>query len=243
MPELPALLVDAVDRADATLVAGGYRAVSVSAERVRAWLRFRGLAYLDPTAPTAPELRDLDRTADTVIARAAALSGAMGGAAGIAGAPSIPPEALGTAILVLRMAQRLCVVYGFDPATDRGQMALARGLAAAWEVELPETGAFGLRVSDLPALFRPGASPRAVGGRLVKAMTMGAVSWVAYRLTRFVPLVSAPVHALDNRSKVEAAGRRMQGVLRRLTEVGDGSASLATMEEAVEVRSAPASER
>ena len=233
MAELPALLVDAVDRADTTLVAGGYRAVSVSADRVRAWLRFRGFAYVDPDGTDAPAMRDLDRTADSVISRAAALCGAMGGAAGIAGAPSMPPEAVATGILVLRMAQRLCVVYGFDPSTDRGQMALARGLAAAWQIELPETGAFGLRVSDIPGLFRPGASPRAVGGKLVRAMAMGTVGWIAYRFTRFVPLVSAPMHAFDNRAKVEAAGRRMQQVLRRLTEVRDGQ--IETIEEAVEV--------
>jgi hypothetical protein len=157
----------------------------------------------------------------------------MGGAAGIAGAPSMPPEAVATGILVLRMAQRLCVVYGFDPATDRGQMALARGLAAAWQIELPESGAFELRVSDLPALFRPGASPRAVGGKLFRAMAMGTAGWIAYRLTRFVPLVSAPIHAYDNRTKVDAAGRRMQQVLRRLAEVTDPGA--ADVEDAVEV--------
>src|SRR5687768_10676674 len=134
MPQLPALLVDAVDRADATLVAGGYRAVSVSAERVRAWLRFRGLACLDPARPDPPPMGEVGRSAVVVIARSAALCGALGGAAGLAGAPSVPPEAVATAILALRMAQRLCVVYGFDPATDRGQMALARALAAAWEV-------------------------------------------------------------------------------------------------------------
>lgn len=234
MAELPALLVDAVDRADATLVAGGYRAVSVSTERVRAWLRFRGYAWLDPGATDPPSMRELDRTALAVIARSAALCSAMGGAAGMAGAPSVPPEAIAAAILVLRMAQRLCVVYGFDPSTDRGQMALTRALAAAWQVELPETGAFGLRVSELPALFKPGASPRAVGGRLVRAMAFGTLSWIASRVTRFVPVVSAPMHAYDNRVKVEAAGRRMHEVLRRLAEVGDGGAQV--VEEAIEVR-------
>lgn len=234
MPELPALLVEAVDRADASLVAGGYRAVSVSADRVRAWLRFRGFAWLDPDATDPPSMRELDRTADAVIGRAATLCGALGGAAGVAGAPSVPPEAVATAILVLRMAQRLCVVYGFDPATDRGQMALTRALAAAWQVELPETGAFGLRVSDLPSVFKPGASPRQVGGKLVRAMAIGTVGWIASRLTRFVPLVSAPVHAFDSRAKVDAAGRRMQQVLRRLAEVRDGVAG--EVEDAIEVR-------
>lgn len=232
-PALPALFLDALDRADATLVAGWYRAVSVPTERVRAWLRFRRLPFADPASADTPRLGELDGTADVVIARAAAAAGTLGGAAGVAGMASVPPEAVATVVLVLRLGQRLCVVYGFDPGTDRGQMALARALAAAWQVELPETGAFGLRVSEIPAMFRPGASPRAVGARLARAMAVGAIGWVASRITRLVPLVSAPAHALDHRAKIGEAGRRMVAVLRRLADAPDGPPLL--VEDAEEV--------
>ena len=228
------MLQEALDRADATLVAGWYRAVSVPIERVRAWFRFRGLAFVDPAAPESPPMAELDRSAEVVITRAAAVAGGMGGAAGVIGVASVPPEALATAVLVLRMGQRLCLVYGFDPTTDRGQMALTRAIAAAWEVELPETGAFGLRVSELPGILRPGATPTQLGGKLARAMAWGTVSWIANRVTRLVPLVSVPAHAIDHRAKIEAAGRRMHAVLRRLAEVPAGHPLL--VEDAVELQ-------
>ena len=53
----------------------------------------------------------------------------------------VPPEAALSIVLVIRMIQRLCVVYGFDPETDRGEAALTRTLAAVWNVTLPEGGA------------------------------------------------------------------------------------------------------
>ncbi|MCB9687349.1 MAG: EcsC family protein [Alphaproteobacteria bacterium] len=228
----PPIVADALDRADTTLIAGGYRAVSVSTERVRAWFRFRGLAFVDPTKRDLPSLGEVDRTADTVISRACSAGSAVGGATSVVGAAGVPPEVALSAVVVLRMAQRLCIAYGFDPSDDRGQAALARALAAAYGVDLPESGAVGLRFSDLPALVRPeGATD--VGGRIARAMVSGGLWWAASRVTRFVPLISAPRQAVRAREQIEAMGLRMREVLRRLAEVPDGSE--APLEDAQEV--------
>ncbi len=234
MAELPGPLAELLDRADHTLVAGGYHAVSVSTERVRAWFRFRGLPFADPALRDPPSLGEIDRTADVIISRAAALGAAVGGSTSLGGLAGIPSEVGLSVVVVLRMAQRLTIAYGFDPNTDRGQAALARALAAAYGVDLPETGAVGLRVSDLPDLLRPGSSPRDLGGRIARAMASGSLWWAASQITRFVPFVSAPRHAVRTRGHIEATGLRMREVLRRLAEVPDGSS--APLEDAVEIR-------
>ncbi|MEQ1564017.1 MAG: hypothetical protein ABMA64_00140 [Myxococcota bacterium] len=210
-------VADLLERADRTLVAGWYSAVSVDAERVRAWLRAHRLPFVDPTHPTAASLVDVDQTANKLVSRSASMLSALGGAAGLAGAATVPPEWVATNVAALRLAQRLCVVYGFDPATDRGQMALCRALASGYDVELPESGPVSLRLSDLPRLFR---TPRSsdVSGRLVRAMATGSMWWVVGRVTRFVPVLSASSHAIDARRQVESAGAKMKAVLRRLSD-------------------------
>lgn len=234
MAELPAVVTDVLDKADATLVVGWYHAVSVHPERIRAWLRFRGLPFVDPILPEPPVLAEVDRSAEVVIGRAGNLLGVVGGAAGFAGAATVPPEWVATNIGVLRLAQRLCLVYGFDPTTDRGEMAMCRALAAAYNIEVPETGPLRMRIRDLPSLLRSeGSARQGIGTRLARAMARSSAWWVAGRITRFVPVLSASSHAVETRTHVTETGRRMKEVLRRLAEVPNALPS--PVEEAVEV--------
>ena len=233
MSSLTRFVTQMLDRADARLVAGWYHAVSVSTPRYRARLRFAAKPFVDPTRDHLPTLGELDRTAESVIARAATGASAMSGVAGLAGAASVPPEVLAIMVSTIRLGQRLCIVYGFDPESDRGQMALCRALAAAYEVDLPDAGPVGLRVSDLPRLARPDSDPRSIGASLARGLAMRSVWWVAGKVTRYVPVISATSGAVDARHRTEAAARRMQGVLRRLAEVpGPGRTPI---EEAVEL--------
>jgi hypothetical protein len=230
----PAAVQDVLDRADETLVHGGVLAVSVSTGRVRGWLRFRGWTFLEPGPGEPPPLGELDHTAARVIERSAALAAALGGTAALGGAALVPSEAALSGVLVLRMVQRLCVVYGFELETDRGQDAVTRALAAVWSVALPPGGVRHLRVSDLPRILRGRAGPTEVGASLVTAMTRGTLGWAASRVSRLLPVVSAPRHADDARRAVLEAGRRASGVLRRLAEVTD--ATELPLEEAFVVR-------
>lgn len=230
MPALPTRLPgpvsDLFDRADRVLISGWYHAVSIEPERFRAWLRRRRMPFLDPapesTIPASPPppLAEVDRTAELVIDRASHLFGAVGGAAGLVGAATIPPEIAAAVVSGLRLSQRLCVVYGFDPSTDRGQVALCRALAAGYGVSLPQTGPMGMRMRDLPGLLLPteAPSPARMGSRVAKAVAVNSAWWVAGRLSRLVPIVSASSHAWDNRRKVGATGREMMQVLRQLAE-------------------------
>jgi hypothetical protein len=76
--------------------------------------------------------------------------------------------------------------------------------------------------------------PSELGASLVKAMAWGTLSWAGARLSRYIPLMSAPLHARDARREVQEAGERAIRLLRRLAEVEDGSEF--SVEEAVVVR-------
>ena len=229
-------LFEMLDRADAQLVAGWYHTVSVSTDRVRAGLRHSGLSFVDPVLEHTPSMMELDLTAEKVIAQAALGASALSGAAGLVGAISMPPEFVASMVSILRMGQRLCIVYGFDPRRDRGQMALCRALAAAYDVDLPSVGPVGMRVSDLTRLSGPPADLQSIGASLARAILVRSAWWVAGRVTRYVPVVSATSTALAARQRTEQAARRMQGVLKRLTEVPGPYAGLP--EDAIEIRGA-----
>jgi hypothetical protein len=232
---LPELFVDAFDRADRELLASGYGSVSISTAQFREWLRRRRWPFVDPYDDRPTPLADLDHTAERIIAGSARLVGLISGTAGMGGAATIPSEWVAVNIASLRMAQRLCVVYGFDPADDAGQMALCRVLAVTYGVELPMSGPMQLRITDLPGVLLAGARLDEVPAKLLRAMAQSSAWWVAGRLSRLVPVIAAGTHALEARQAVQEAGRTMQTVLRRLAEAPEQRET--EIEEALEIRS------
>ncbi|MCB9678854.1 MAG: hypothetical protein H6737_27380 [Alphaproteobacteria bacterium] len=227
---MPDWLLELFSKADGDLMSGGYHAISVDPERVRRQLRTAGRPFVQPGG-AAPPLDELDASARWVVEQARLKATALSGFAGLAGAPSIPPEIAARGIATVRLAQRLAIVYGFEPHTDRGRTALWRALAAGLEVELPEQGPVGLRVSDVPTMLSPRVSPRSVGVALAQALVYKSALYVAGRFGRFIPVVSGGVAAASANRDTEAIAERMIAVLRRLSEPG----AMAVFAEAVEV--------
>lgn len=226
---MPPWLRELLERADADVVAGLYHAVSIDPDRVRRQLRTAGRPYADPAGPS-PSLGELDATARWVVSQARFKTSALGGFAGLAGAASVPPEIAAQGIALVRLAQRLAVVYGFDARTDRGRTALWRALASGLEIPLPD-GPIALRTSDLPALLVPRVVPRSVGTALAHAVVFESVRYVSGRFGRFFPLISSAFSARDARQRTEEIGERMIEVLRRLSEPG----AMPLVEDACEV--------
>lgn len=220
---------------DARLPAWAYASVSVDVEAVRADLRARGLPFVDPLAPGA-RASDIEATARQVVASARGSASSLGAIGGLGGLLSMGPEAAGWVVLVLRLAQRLAIVHGFDPDTERGRVAVERALAAAFELDLPGPGLLRSRASELlrPGL-RAGLDDRS---RLARGVVKGAAGLVTARLGRLVPVVSSAVSALDNRAQLAAAGERMVAALR---ELADGP--LLDREAAVDAVEVPADRR
>lgn len=218
-----------VEHADQRLPAGLYAAISVPTARTRARLRRSRRPFVDPDAPT-PSLADVDETAAWVIHQSKINAAAFGGLTSMAGAVTIPSESVGVAIALVRLAQRLTVVYGFDPETDRGQVAVWRALAAGLEIDLPSQGPMHVRLRDLPpALVQ---RPASAGAWLARQVMRRSLWSVASNLTRFVPVASSAAAVLGARRRTGDVGGRMRDALRRLAEIPP---ELRFMEEAVEV--------
>lgn len=211
-----------LERADQRLLALWYQAASIRVGRLRDALRERRATFVDPhRAPTAPlpPLIEVDRTAQEILEDAIETAAGRSRLAGLAGALSLPTEVVSTTVASLRLAQRLCVVYGFDPDTDRGRMALCQALAVAFDTELPPAGPVGFKVSELAEIVRVRSTPPSVSARLTRAMATQTALWAVTRPGRWLPLVGAHGQAARARARTEAAGQRMVDVLRRLSEL------------------------
>jgi hypothetical protein len=231
MPVVREVLALLGEHVDQRLPTGLYVAVSVQTERERQRLRRASRPFLAPDAP-APPLADVDLTAAWAVRQASLAAATLGGIAGVGGPMSVPPEALASAVGVLRLAQRLAVIYGFDPETDRGQMAVWRALAAGLEIELPPSGPMQVRLRDVPDMLVPRQNLQSAGVALTRSVLRSTAWSIAGKLSRFVPVLAPGFSAVGSRHRMRQVGGRMQAALHRLAEVPQ---ELAFVEEAIEV--------
>lgn len=223
-------LVDILaEHADRRLPAGLYTAVSVSTARTRARLREARRPFVDPDGSSAV-LSEVDETAGWVIRQSSFNAAAFGGLSSFAGLVTIPSEALGSVVSIVRLAQRLAIVYGFDPETDRGQVAVWRALGAGLDIELPAQGPMQVRLRDLPPALVP--RPPSAGAWLAQQVVRRAAWGVVGSVTRFVPVLATGAAVLGARRRTALIGDRMRATLRRLAEIPP---ELRFMDEAVEV--------
>lgn len=204
------------ERVDEDLIPSVYKAASVSTEQVHDELRRAGLDWYDPQAGRTPSAEVLDTAADQLIrrsVRSAMVRGAVGGAGG---ALAIPPEIAASLVQTLRLAQRLAVLYGFELESDKGRLMLSRALEAAFELELPDQRALGMRISDLPQVARQ----QLPDVQRTTAWIARTVSWqiarrVGGRLSRILPGFGAGVGAWDAQRVLQQQGSRMKAVYTR----------------------------
>lgn len=207
---LSLLLESLGERLDADLLPALYAAASVPTEDIRGWLREAGIVHMDPVTGRVAPLADLDEAARTVVCQSRDRATILGVASGLVGAVAVPPEVLATVVQVLRLGQRLAVVYGFDPETDTGKLVLWRAIAAAYEVELPAQGAVGLRVRELPdLLLNQLPATRQATGWLARQVLIRTVTSVAGRVSRLIPGLGAGLGGYGARRRFHAMGGRM----------------------------------
>lgn len=234
MPAAPDIVRQLLRRADRHTVAAVLAAVSVDADRERARLSMHRKAVAGvPRHGEVPRLEDLDATAAWIVDQTSGQASMLGGVAGLAGVLSVPPEVLAFLVGMVRMGQRVGVVYGFEPHTDRGRMALQRALAAAFEVELPERGLLDLRVTDVASLVwtrTPGKEQ--VGQQLATGLVLRSARAAVGRWGRLLPVVASSAAASGNHRRTHEVGARMIAVYRRLCDAAGPSVEV---EEAVEV--------
>ena len=178
---------------------------------VRARLRHAGLPWLDPDGPELPAAEQVRATSERAIGRARGRIGWWAAASTAAGPWGVAPERVGTLLAVLRLAQELAVIHGFDPETEDGRRVALRAVAAGLEIELPEQGPTGLRVQDA----RRWLVDARASGQLGAWMLGTARGAVRTRMLRVIPGLSAGHAAWAARDQLGAAGERMRAVFAR----------------------------
>jgi hypothetical protein len=200
-------------RLDEDVPPATYRAVSIDPEEYRVELSQRGLRFAKDGAPATVD--DLDRSADAAIATTVRSAGVVGVASGMAGWLGVPPEAAARLVQSARLAQRLAVIYGHDPLTDRGQAHVHKALANAWGIELPNQTRADMKLSDIPSLFRSAKPTKGHGPTfMLTTLSTAALSTTKRRFTRLIPGLGAALGLLGARKLAREHGQVMKGILR-----------------------------
>jgi len=204
------LIRDFTGRIDEDLPPYMVRSMSVDVEEFRLRLASLGHAYVRTDAPTRPDLNDLNRSANATIKRYARKASVVGAAGGVAGYLGVPPEVAARLVQSVRLAQRLAIIYGHDPTTDKGGMHVRRALAAGWEFELPAQSKVDIRLSDLPTMVRTNIpTTHHGGGWLARTLVQKAATSVNTRFVRAIPGLGVGVGAFQAHRNARKLGQRM----------------------------------
>ena len=200
-------------RLDEDLPPAALRALGVDPSEYRADLSSRGLRHAGDGGIFTIE--ELDRSADETIATSVRSAGIVGAAGGLAGWLGVPPEAAARVVQSVRLAQRIAIIYGHDPLSDRGQAHTHKARAAAWDFQLPDQTNAELRLSDLPGMFQARAQTTIHDPAfMLTTISSAAVSTTSRRIIRLVPGLGATLGLLGARRTARAQGAVMKRMLR-----------------------------
>jgi len=181
----------------------GLRSVEIDPEEFRRHLADKHNLWI----PHFGRMRDvpveqLDAIAERLIHDAQRIALAQGAGFGLGGMITILPDASLLTIIILRLIQRLCLLYGFaeNDAERRAQMWLAAAGAAGIDL--------GKDLAEKQLAER--LAPKIAGRLAVRIGEESAEKWVG----RMVPLASSAIGGALNYTFVRSWGRRVQRHLR-----------------------------
>lgn len=201
-------------RVDEELPPALYRSLSVRPDEYRKALTTEGLCWVGQEDATAVNLKALDRSAQAAIAASTRSAGLVGAAGSFAGLFGVPPEAAARVIHSTRLAQRLAIIFGHDPRSDRGALHVRRALAAAWEFDLPPLSSGDLRLTDLPNVLRAQTS-RTGPRQIAHALSTTAMTRATKRVSRLIPGLGVAIGLVSSRRSARQQGEAMHALLRR----------------------------
>lgn len=182
---------------------GGLRSIEIDREEFRKQLgRKHGLwiAGFNEMHRVPPER--LDAIAKQLIREAERLALVEGAGLGFGGMITIIPDAGVLTILILRLIQRLCLLYGIENRGRSDRLELWMAAAAAAGID------YGKDLAEKQ--FLENIVPRIVERLAVKLGQEAAERWVG----RLIPFASSAIGGALNFSFVRAWGRRVQKNLR-----------------------------
>jgi hypothetical protein len=181
----------------------------IPTEEIRHEIGRRGLPIHGNEIP----LDTLDGSADALGRKTARKAMAVGAAGSVGGLVTMTPELAAGLIQHLRHAQRLAVVYGFDPQSELGNLLLWKALAVAYEVELPVQGLVGLHFRELGGLARETGEAHALT-TLIRKLLLSSVKGLSRRPGRYVPGLGLGLSARASAKRSRSLHAAMKGVFR-----------------------------
>ena len=196
---------------DEGLLDGIYRASSVDPAEVFAALS-RGrkpITSVDEIAQLPVEL--LDPAAQRFL-RGARREAAMSGAAlGFGGWMGVPAGLVHLLVVVVRLAQRMALSYGFDCRDERGEIELWRAVAESVGARVDWDGLESNVMMRLPVAFTgSGVFANPLLLRAARAVIARLAVLSGSRVGRWIPLVGGGSGAILNYVEVDRIGRRLQ---------------------------------
>ena len=207
-----------------------YELISVSREDILADAKGLGIQI-----SSIDELRNvrtsvLDGLADQYIRNAKLMTSLSGAGLGAGGLMLVGPELSILAANILRMAQRLAIVYGFDYTKPGEALHVWASLARALGVDKIKDGAQSVAVRTLPKVLATGPARSQAFKTLIKMIAARLGLLVTERgLARALPLVGAAVAGVSNYQLVRDLGGKIQAYFRErhITEKADRNVSSA----------------
>jgi len=181
----------------------GLRSVEIDPEEFRNYLSRKHELWV----PHFGRMKDvpldkLDAIAERLIHDAQRLALAQGAGFGLGGMMTLLPDAGLLTVIILRLIQRLCLLYGFEEKGSDQRIELWLAAAAAAGIDFSKDLAEKQMVEKL--------APRLAGRLAVRIGEESAEKWVG----RIVPLASSAIGGALNYTFVRSWGRRVQRHLR-----------------------------
>jgi uncharacterized protein (DUF697 family) len=181
----------------------GLRSVEIDPEEFRQHLADKHNLWI----PHFGRMRDvpieqIDAIAAQLIHNAQRLALAQGAGFGLGGMITILPDASLLTIIILRLIQRLCLLYGFEENDTERRVQMWLAAAGAAGIDL------GKDLAEKQLAER--LAPKVVGSLAVRIGEESAEKWVG----RIVPLASSAIGGALNYTFVRSWGRRVQRHLR-----------------------------
>ena len=191
-----------------------YDLISVSSEDILADAKGLGIQITSIDELRSVRTTVLDGLAEQYIRNAKLMTSLSGAGLGAGGLLMAGPEISILAANILRMAQRLSIVYGFDYQRPGEALHVWASIARSLGVEKVSDGASNIAVRNLPKVLAGGARTQAFKS-LIKLIAARLGLLVTERgLARALPLVGAAVAGVTNFQLVRDVGGKIQSYFR-----------------------------
>ena len=200
------------------------RAASIDPGRFAARLRQRGLPVSRVEDLRGLDVELIDPVARSIVQSARRISAVSGVGLGMGGWIAVAPEVLQQMVMLLKLAQRLSLLYGIDYRQRAGEVVLWKALAHAVGADARVEGPTEATLQIPARITRSGLAVNPVVSRIAVAVLRRLALRLSAPLGRMVPVLGSGVGMWSNYAQMGRAGRRMMDFFRsRRYSLGRGS--------------------